>query len=198
MAEGAYELDVSAQPGGREITLQATLKNTGTQPWKKAVGEVCLNCRSFLWLDEEGERILIFTKNGPLRLNEAVYISRPNRRRYLYHTFEENRRLLKDGWEFAWGYPNWAYNGLTLEPIIEGLVVAEGLSFGKDRVYIGLAWDRVAYLWTNFSNCIHNSPMFGDLGPGERSTRYGKVYISEDLESLAARYRQDFPGRGRW
>jgi hypothetical protein len=119
------------------------------------------------------------------------------RPRYVYHTFDENRRISGDSWEFPWGPKAFVDGCMTLEPITEGLIVASERALEKRQLFIGFAWDRVAYLWTNFANCVHCSPMFGDIAPGEQAVRRGKVYVGEDMESLVARYRKDFPGRGR-
>ena len=57
--------------------------------------------------------------------------------------------------------------------------------------------DRVAYLWSNATNCIHCAALFGDLQPGQSVTRRGKIYVAETPEQLLDRYRRDFPQRGR-
>lgn len=195
--EGPWKIEVAVQSGNGEADISATLRNTGSQPWQRVIAECCLNVRPFLWHDATGERIRIFTDRGPLPISEADIVPCPERPRYVYHTFEENRTVEGRQWEFAWGPKRFGDGGLNVEPITEGLVVADAPRLEKKQIFIGMAWDRVAYLWTNFTNCMHCTPMFGDIAPGETSVRRGKIYVTDDLDSLLARYRKDFPARGR-
>jgi hypothetical protein len=65
------------------------------------------------------------------------------------------------------------------------------------RWTVGIALNQAAgrvscnlQLWPS---CIHANPSWRELGPGERETAHGKVYILEgDLDALYDRYRHDF------
>ena len=195
--QGPSQVAVIAEPGDGEVTLQATLRNSGGRAWQSVIAECCLNVRPFLWHDSEGERIRIFTDKGPLQVSEAEMMICPERPNYIYHTFAENRTVEEGRWGFKWGPKQFGDGGLTLAPITEGMIVANLITLNKTQLYIGMAWDRVAYLWTSFTNCMHCTPMFGNVAPGETSVRHGKIYVTENLDSLVARYRADFPSRGQ-
>ena len=94
---------------------------------------------------------------------------------------------------------HWARDGLTTAPITEGIIIAHDRDIGYpgDDSFLGFAWDRVAYLWSNTTNCIHCAVLFGDVAPGQSVTRRGKIYVAETAEDLLGRYHEDFPERGR-
>jgi len=195
--EGPWELRVVAEPGESEVTIHATLKNAGENPWSTVIAECCLNVRPFLWHDANGDRIRILTGKGPLQLSQADIMVCEERPNYIYHTFEQDRTITAGKWEFTWGPKRFGDGGLTTEPITEGLCVANLATLDKSQLYIGMAWDRVAYIWTNYTNCMHCTPTFGDVAPGEESVLHGKIYVTKDLDMMMDCYRKDFPGRGR-
>jgi len=65
------------------------------------------------------------------------------------------------------------------------------------RHVVGTGWETVHSLGGNDSrmiSCIHSNPAFGDVAPGERVTRRGRIYLMcGTAEDALARYRHDFP-----
>ena len=197
--EGVFRLTFQAVPGENEVSLEATIENRGGAVWERLVGEGCLNVRPFLWRDADGKRILIVTAEGLKSRYDVPTILSMRAPRYAFSAFEGEMSLGKDGITYLGRDNHWGRNGLSTTPITEGIIIAHdrGIGYPGDDSFIGFAWDRVAYLWSNTTNCIHCEALFGDVAPGQSVTRRGKIYVAETPEDLLGRYHRDFPGRGR-
>ena len=167
--------------------------------WRRLVGEGCLCMRPFLWQDADGKRILMVTAQGVRSRYDVPTVLSMRAPRYACSAFEGEMSLSADGLDYL-GQPNhFARDGLTTEPIVEGIIIAHDrdIGFPGDDNFIGFAWDRVAYLWSNTANCIHCAALFGDVAPGKSVTRRGRIYVAGTAEELLSRYRRDYPKRGR-
>jgi len=197
--EGPFRLTFQARPGENNVSLTATIENQGDATWERLVGEGCLGLRPFLWQDLDGKRILIMTAEGLKSRYEVPTILSMRAPRYALSAFEGEMTLTPDGIDYLGRANHWGRNGLTTTPIAEGIIIAHDRDIGYpgDDSFIGFAWDRVAYLWSNTTNCIHCEALFGDVAPGQSVTRRGKIYVADTAEDLLERYHEDFPERGR-
>lgn len=197
--EGAFRMTFEAVPAENDVALTATIENLGDQSWTRLVGEACLGLRPFLWQDFDGKRILMVTADGLKARHDIPTVLSMSRPRYASSGFEGDLNFGQDGVEFLGSKNHWGPDGLTTAPITEGVIIGHDREIGYkgDDSFIGFAWDRVGYLWSNTTNCIHCAALFGDVAPGQSVTRRGKIYIAENADDLLERYRSDFPQRGR-
>ena len=197
--EGAFRLTFAAAPAENDVALTATIENLGNRTWNRLVGEGCLGLRPFLWQDPDGKRILIVTAGGLMSRYDIPTVLSMRAPRYALSAFQGEMTLSPNGINYLGSENHWARDGLTTVPITEGIIIAHDRDIGYpgDDSFIGFAWDRVAYLWSNTTNCIHCAALFGDVHPGQSVTRRGKIYVAENPQNLLDRYHRDFPERGR-
>lgn len=197
--EGPYRLTLEALADDNSVSLTATIENRGDATWERLVGEACLCLRPFLWQDFDGKRILIMTAEGLKSRYDVPTIFSMSAPRYALSAFDGEMSLIPDGIGYLGRANHWARNGLTTTPITEGIIIGHdrGIGYPGDDNFLGFAWDRVAYLWSNTTNCIHCAALFGDVAPGQSVTRRGKIYVAETPENLLEQYHEDFPERGR-
>ena len=79
---------------------------------------------------------------------------------------------------------------------LSSLVPSSGLcgcvSADGEKV-LAVAWQPYQEIFQGVIACLHSDFRIGGLEPGETKTIRGKIYITDnDLEKLAARYREDF------
>lgn len=197
--EGPYRLTFEAAPSENDVVVTATVENLGEEPWRRLVGEGCLGLRPFLWSDAAGKRIMMVTADGLVSRYDVPTVLSMRRPTYAFSAFEGEMALAPNGINYLGSENHWGQDGLTTAPITEGIVIAHDRDIGYtgDDSFIGFAWDRVAYLWTRNTNCIHCAALFGDVQPGQSVTRQGRIYVAETAEDLIERYHEDFPQRGR-
>jgi len=70
--------------------------------------------------------------------------------------------------------------------------IASEASRGKGA--IGIAWDRCISLRQNSDErhrCMHSSPFYGEIRPGELVTRRGVILFSDTAQEVASRFRDE-------
>ena len=69
-----------------------------------------------------------------------------------------------------------------------------GCYSADDKMLFATAWEPYQELFQGVGRCLHSDFRLGGLEPGQTLRIKGKIYLVEnDLETLLARYRKDFP-----
>ena len=162
------------------VKMELTLKNISTQPLHDICADGgCLAHRTERFFDDHFTNSFIFTVAGLTSLSNTDR-SAGIRAKYFFHPAWFESRTTK-AYEFFWGRS-------TTRPA-EALIVS-GAREGKGA--IGVAWDNCLGLRQNSDSshrCMHSSPYFGDLKPGEAATRRGVIIFGDTVPEVVATFR---------
>ncbi|MHC4993633.1 MAG: 3-keto-disaccharide hydrolase [Planctomycetota bacterium] len=174
-----YGLCVLPQPYGAELVLW--MKNTGAKPITNLTGHVCLGHLSDAFRDPSYERVFVRRDGAFLGLQDTDRGRDPIRAHYRV----KDQRPIK-----IFDNPdNRFWGGLSREVVDNGLI----LTRSKDgRRLIALWFENANEVFQNSDEpnmCIHSDPNFGDLAPGERVERKGRLILFEGgLDEFANEY----------
>jgi hypothetical protein len=168
--------------GADRIDLTLHLKNISGRPFHAVWCEGgCLQHRTERFFDPDYDRSYILTGSGLTALNRTGR-SIPIRSVYVFEPAWYETADMK-AFEYFWGRSN-------TRPA--AAFIASEASRGKGA--IGIAWDQSISLRQNSDDhhrCMHSSPFYGDIRPGELVTRRGVILFGDTAQEVAERFKSE-------
>ena len=175
------------RPGADFIDMNLTVKNLSEKTWNEVFAFNCLSpdageadAPSFRTPQSRGT--FIVTEGGLTKIGEIPPHNGPNPKLHFIFTRE------------TIDLPRCYYESLQNShdtPVTESFIAT--VSQDGERV-IAMGCKQALFLFQNDQfTCIHASPFFGDMAPGEeRSIRQRAYFMQASLEEVHDRYRREF------
>jgi hypothetical protein len=168
--------------GVDRIDLSLHLKNISDRAFHDVWSDGgCLSHRTERFYDPRYERSYILTATGLTALN-LTHRSVPIRSMYVFHPAWYEDPQIK-AYEYFWGRSDTRPTGtLVLSQAVDG------------RGAIGVAWDYSYSVRQNSDErhrCMHSSPYFGEIQPGQTVTRRGVIWFGDNVQTIERKYRHE-------
>jgi hypothetical protein len=168
--------------GADRIDLTLQLKNISTRTFHSVWSEGgCLQHRTQRFFDPDYDRSYILTGSGLTALNRTNR-SIPIRCLYFFEPAWFETANIK-AFEYFWGRSN-------TRPAA-AFIVSQA---SRGRGAIGIAWDQSFSLRQNSDEhhrCMHSSPFYGEMRPGQVVTRRGVILFGDTAEDVAKRFKRE-------
>jgi hypothetical protein len=164
------------------IDLTLRLRNVSARAFHNVTADGgCLQHRTERFFDDAHNRTFILTEQGVTsldRLDRTI----PIRTKYFFDArwFEDPATRAM---EYFWGRSN-------TRPAAPWIASRAATGSGA----IGIAWEHCIGVRQNSDpshRCMHSSPCFGDMQPGEAITRRGIILFGATVEELAERFQEE-------
>ncbi len=164
------------------IDLTLRLRNVSTRTFHDVNADGgCLQHRTERFFDDSHRLTYMLTDQGVTSLDRTDRTI-PIRSKYFFNRawFEEPSTR---AYEFFWGRSE-------TRPAAPWIASRAGSGGGA----IGIAWEECTGVRQNSDpshRCMHSSPYFGDMKPGQSITRRGVILFGGSVEDLAGRFQRE-------
>jgi hypothetical protein len=176
------EISPRIRASASRLDLELTLKNVSDATFREVWSDGgCLQHRTPRFYDDDRTHTWIFTATG---LTPLAQLPRtiPVRAKYFVDPVWYEEPDTK-AFEFFWGRSEARPAG--------ALIVSEA---AEGRGAIGIAWERCIGVRQNSDashRCMHSSPRFGDLKPGESRTRRGVIWLGDTRADVVREFEKE-------
>ena len=168
--------------GSQRIDLWLRLKNVSDRPFHAVHSDGgCLQHRTERFFDDRYDRTYVLTDAGPTPLHTTDR-SAGIRAAYFFHPGWSEEPGTK-AYEYFWGRSR-------TRPAA-ALIVSQAFE-GKGA--IGIAWDQCLGVRQNSDashHCMHSSPYYGQMQPGQSVTRRGVILFGDKVEDVVEQFQQE-------
>ena len=171
---------MKVRPGRIDLTLRLRNVSGGSFHDVTADGG-CLQHHTERFFDDDHSRTFMLTGQGVTSLDRTDRTN-PVGAKYFFDPawFDEPATR---AYEFFWGRSN-------TRPAAPWIASRANTGSGA----IGIAWEQCIGLRQNSNpshRCMHSSPWFGDMQPGQAVTRRGVILFGATIEELAKRFQEE-------
>jgi len=183
------EISPRIKTGSDRIDLLLHVKNVSNSPFHSVSADGgCLQHRTERFFDTDLSKTYLLTKAGLTPLSQTDRSIAIRAKYYFNRAWFEMNDV--KAYEFFWGRSE-------TEPA--GALIVSEAKPGPGA--IGIAWDACIGVRQNSDpshRCMHSSPYFGHIQPGQSVTRRGVILFGETARRIEARFRREnlkpYPG----
>lgn len=187
VAEGNVDYSVRLVPDVDLVDVEMRVKNISDRGWREVFFFNCLSPTAAPEFKDWKLERTYMSKNGkPFRMDGTTRINEGPQafmRKLQFYAHEDYEPVSK----FVQGFRSTSPDKTDSSYMVT--LSEDGTS------YMGATSPRALFLFDNLvGRCIHSSPTFGDIGPGEEKKVKARLYFGKGtLEDFLKRYFSDFP-----
>ena len=184
---GVFEYQSSIAANEDSVSVEATLKNTSSWDWREAyVYHCCGVDPAPAFIDRSGQRTVILTAQGLIRLTETERITRPDFRTTAQYYEPQGKPIprTEDGFSFD-------ECGINEKQVVAGLVLRQSNDSQYVLATVSRRYRSIFVDLGGQNNCLHTNPLAGDLVTGETASVNGSIHLMQSDFKNAIRQLAD-------